>query len=186
MGVFICYLFMQFLEKTAVKNNWKVILILIQLLQSGLYYEIIIHDEKIKTKLNLKMYFSQIISWVCVVCLTKFILFTFQLLVPGFLEVIGEFILFPLRDNGSLKLIFIMIIIPVCFNATQVRLYLINQFWVQDNILKFKGNKEISNEVLCDSYTALNIDPDSSSEGNKTEQILAKNKYFEQNQNNIL
>lgn len=77
-------------------------------------------DDKIKTKLNLKMYFSQLLCWVIVVSLSKTILFFIQFLIPTFLEIIGEFILSPLRYNGTLKLVFIMIIIPGVLNATQV------------------------------------------------------------------
>ena len=43
-----------------------------------------------------------------------------------------------------------MIIIPVILNGSQVLIILI-QFWIQDNILKFKGNDEISFEKLCET-----------------------------------
>ena len=50
-----------------------------------------------------------------------------------------------------------MIIIPGILNATQVT-NLKNQFWIQDNILKFKGNKDLSRETLCDIRSNLQSD----------------------------
>ena len=66
------------------------------------------------------MYFSQLTCWVCVVCIAKSFLFSIQLIIPRILEIIAEFVLSPLKGNGNLKLIFIMVIIPLCLNATQV------------------------------------------------------------------
>ena len=70
--------------------------------------------------MNIKMYFSQLICWVCVVSISKCILFSFQIIIPSFLESVGEFILSPLKNSPNLKLIFIMILIPAVLNATQV------------------------------------------------------------------
>jgi hypothetical protein len=72
-----------------------------------------------RTKLNLKMYFSQLTMWVIVCCLVKLILFFFQKSVSSYLEDIGLYILSPVK-SGRLKLLIVMIFIPLVLNAIQV------------------------------------------------------------------
>jgi hypothetical protein len=72
-----------------------------------------------RTKLNLKMYFSQLTMWVIVCCLVKLILFFFQKSVSSYLEDIGIYILSPVK-SGRLKLLIVMIFIPLVLNAIQV------------------------------------------------------------------
>ena len=98
-----------------------------------------------RTKLNLKMYFSQLTTWVIIVCLIKLILFFFQNKVADYLEDLGLYILSPVKNNGRMKLLIVMIFVPLLFNAIQVLLF--NnclQFWVQDNFLKYKA--DVNNE----------------------------------------
>lgn len=183
-SIYVLYTYVLY-RKNGVQKRLESNRNLIQSLQSGLYYEIIKKENKVKTKLNLKMYFSQLICWLVVVTITKSILFSFQFLIPSFLETIGEFLLSPLKGSVNLKLVFIMIIIPGILNATQVRIWII-QFWIQDNILKFKGNDEITSEKLCSEVKSETGSETDSSDGNKTDSILTHGQRMDSIENQKL
>ena len=72
-----------------------------------------------RTKLNLKMYFSQLTMWVIVVCFVKLIWFFLQKAIADQLEAIGIYIFSPVK-SGRLKLLLVMIFVPLVFNAVQV------------------------------------------------------------------
>lgn len=82
------------------------------------------------------MYFAQLMIWMFIVCLSKFFLYFFQKAFAESLETLGILLLSPVKNNGKLKLIIVMIFIPLTFNAIQVNFLI--QFWIQDNFLKYK------------------------------------------------
>ena len=112
-------------------------------MQSGLYYEIFEKNGKKKTRLNYKMYFAQLAVWLIVVIIVKSILLGLQKLCSGFLESFGNSVLSPFQNNGKLKLIMVMILIPLLLNAVY--------FWLVDNILKLKPDEE-GNEIIKEIY----------------------------------
>ena len=69
-----------------------------------------------------------------------------------------------------------MIIIPVILNGSQVKILKLIQFWIQDNILKFKGNDEISFEKLCETAKS-----DSLERQMEDDNIPEKKKEFDDN-----
>jgi len=70
-----------------------------------------------------------------------------------------------------------MVIIPGILNATQ--------FWIIDNVLKFKGNEEISNEKLCEVKSETNSEFDTTSEGSTKNEIILPQQLNEK-ENSIL
>lgn len=63
---------------------------------------------------------------------TKFFLLGIQKLLSEFLESFGNTILSPFKNNGRLKLVVVMILIPFILNSIN--------FWLIDNILKLKAD----------------------------------------------
>jgi hypothetical protein len=61
-----------------------------------------------------------------------------------YLEKFGNTLLSPLKNNGKLKLIVVMVIVPVILNALN--------FWIIDNILKFKPEREKEGELVTSFY----------------------------------
>ena len=104
------------------------------------------------------MYFAQLCVWVIVVTIvnflnfyyfkikTKFFLLGIQKLISGFLEDFGNTILSPFKNNGKLKLVMVMILIPLILNAIN--------FWVIDNILKLKADE--NEDELKEIYKETN------------------------------
>jgi cytoskeletal protein RodZ len=60
------------------------------------------------------------------------------------LEKFGNTLLSPFKNNGKLKLIVVMIIFPVILNALN--------FWIIDNILKFKPEDGAEGEKVVSVY----------------------------------
>jgi hypothetical protein len=61
-----------------------------------------------------------------------------------YLEKFGNTMLSPFKSNGKLKLIVVMVIFPVILNALN--------FWIIDNILKFKPEKDSEGEMVTSVY----------------------------------
>ena len=64
----------------------------------------------------------QLIVWLITVIIAKTLLFGVQLLIQDELGIAGLFLLSPFLHHKKLELVVVMVIIPVCLNATQVRL----------------------------------------------------------------
>ena len=114
-------------------------------MQTGLYFEFYVKDGKLKYRLKLSMYFFQLLSWLCIVLIVKVILASFQLLINGFLESFGNFVLYPVKSSPKFKLVTVMILIPIVMNSMQ--------FWIQDNFLKL--NKEIYPQMILQKNKQL-------------------------------
>jgi hypothetical protein len=67
LGTALCYVMLKILNVLAKRNNWRN-------LKSGLYYEeISIDNGKTHYLLKPKMYFFQLLAWVFIVVIVKFI-----------------------------------------------------------------------------------------------------------------
>jgi len=77
------------------------------------------------TTLNAKRYLVQLLAWLFVVTVMKFIMVILMLALSPQLEALSAFVLQPLT-NPTCKLIVVMILTPSIMNALQ--------FWLQDNI----------------------------------------------------
>jgi hypothetical protein len=64
----------------------------------------------------------------------------FQKATTLYLEKFGNTLLSPFSSNGKLKLIVVMVIFPVILNALN--------FWIIDNILKFKPDNETDGDLI--------------------------------------
>lgn len=91
------------------------------------------------------MYFYQLTFWLIIVIIAKILLAAFQLLFADVLEAFGNFVLYPVRNHGRVKLVIIMIIVPLLLNSMQ--------FWIQDNILKL--NKEVYPQLVVQKNNQL-------------------------------
>ena len=152
IGVLICYAFMKLLECVVKKYQ-------ISFLKSGYYFEEIKRNDKIYYRIKMKMYFSQLMSWITIIIINKFLMFGLNHLCKTYFEAIGNFILKPFVFNHKVELLMVMIVFPLIFNAIQ--------FWVFDEILKFNINPESDRNLL----NAQIIDDDSESNTNPSEQI---------------
>ena len=85
--------------------------------------------------IDYRIWVIQIGVWGFIVIAVKWILFTFQALFAQTLETISNVLLGWLNMYPNIKLVLIMMIIPLIFNAIQ--------FWIQDNILKAKKETNI-------------------------------------------
>lgn len=138
LGVFLCYLLLIGVERLALKYE-------IGMLNTGNYVnmdyeaEVICDFEPTKQTevddIDFKIWLAQITVWGLIVIIVKITLFFFQLLVAPILEVISSILIGWLRIYPRVKLILIMVLWPFILNSVQ--------FWIQDNILKAKKNKNI-------------------------------------------
>ena len=122
LGAFLSYIFMWLMDGIAKSSDWTI-------LKTGLYYEEYMKNNKKCYKLVWKKYLSQLGVWLVITLVCKLILLAMLKICKLFLVNLGTFFLSPFT-NGKIRLVMVMIIIPVIFNA----LY----FWTADNILKFK------------------------------------------------
>ena len=102
----------------------------ISLLKSGFYFEVKYKKGKPRYKLKMMMYFSQLLLWEFIIILNKILMFILNFICQSLFFEIGSYILSPFASNKRIKLIMVMVIFPVIFNAIQ--------FWVFDELLKFK------------------------------------------------
>ena len=151
IGVLICYTFMKLLECIVQKYQ-------INFLKSGYYFEEIKRNNKIYYRIKMKMYFSQLMSWLTIIIINKFLMFGLNHLCKNYFEAVGNFILKPFVFNHKVELLMVMIVFPLIFNAIQ--------FWVFDEILKFNINPESDRNLL----NAQIIDDDSENNPNPAEQ----------------
>ena len=152
IGVLICYTFMKLLECIVQKYQ-------INFLKSGFYFEEIKRNNKIYYRIKMKMYFSQLMSWLTIIIINKFLMYGLNHLCKNYFEAVGNFILKPFVFNHKVELLMVMIVFPLLFNAIQ--------FWVFDEILKFNINPESDRNLL----NAQIIDDDSESNPNPSDQI---------------
>ncbi|MCQ2816479.1 MAG: STIMATE family protein [archaeon] len=122
IGILSCYLMMSLVQ-------WIVKKYRIDILKTGFYFEKTIVDGQPRYRLKIKMYLAQLINWIIIIIINKFIMFGLNRLCKVPFEAVGNFLLKPFTFNDKLELIMVMIVFPVIFN--------IIQFWVFDEILKF-------------------------------------------------
>lgn len=138
-----------------------------------MYFEYFVKDGKLKARLKISMYFYQLTSWLIIVIIAKLVLALFQLILADALEAFGNFVLYPVRNHGRIKLVIVMVIIPVLLNSMQ--------FWIQDNILKL--NKEVYPQLVVSKNNQL---PYQKSEKNSRNLNIVNNDIYvdkEQSQN---
>lgn len=99
-----------------------------------------------KHDIDYKIWIIQIAIWGCIVAVVKVILFFIQLIFAPVLEISTNVMLGWLNMYPNIKLILIMMVIPLIFNALQ--------FWIQDNILK--ANKETNMKFISFSFVDKN------------------------------
>ena len=85
--------------------------------------------------IDYKIWFAQIMVWGAINVISKIILFFCQRYLTIYLEVIAIVLLGWMNHFPKVKLVLVMIIIPLILNSIQ--------FWIQDNILKAKKEKNI-------------------------------------------
>lgn len=168
IGVLICFALMKLID--CVVSKYK-----IGFLRSGYYFEEIKRNDKIVYKIKMKMYFSQLLTWLTVIIINKFLMYGLNHLCKKYFEAVGNFILKPFVFDHKLELIMVMIIFPLIFNAIQ--------FWVFDEILKFNMNPETSNNLL--NGQIIEDTEDDSNNQKKEEKVteLIQIKSFEDNNN---
>ena len=155
IGILICYGFMKIANFIVEKKD-------ISFLKSGFYFEVKIKNGKPRYKLKMMMYFSQLILWEFIIILNKILMFGLNYICQSLFFEIGSYILSPFAWNKRLKLIMVMVIFPVIFNAIQ--------FWVFDELLKFKLEP---NSNLMD--IAIESDKQQELENNANDSILELN-----------
>ena len=133
IGVLICFALMKLVDCVVTKYK-------ISFLRSGYYFEEIKRNDKTIYKIKMKMYFSQLLTWLTVIIINKFLMYGLNHFCKKYFEAVGNFILKPFVFDHKLELIMVMIVFPLIFNAIQ--------FWVFDEILKFNMNPETSNNLL--------------------------------------
>ena len=123
IGILICYGLMKIANYIVEKKD-------ISFLKSGFYFEVKYKKGKPRYKLKMMMYFSQLLLWEFIIILNKILMFILNFICQSLFFEIGSYILSPFASNKRIKLIMVMVIFPVIFNAIQ--------FWVFDELLKFK------------------------------------------------
>ena len=123
IGILICYGLMKIANYIVEKKD-------ISFLKSGFYFEVKYKKGKPRYKLKMMMYFSQLLLWEFIIILNKILMFILNFICQSLFFEIGSYILSPFAWDKRLKLIMVMVIFPVIFNAIQ--------FWVFDELLKFK------------------------------------------------
>ena len=123
IGILICYGLMKIANYIVEKKD-------ISFLKSGFYFEVKYKKGKPRYKLKMMMYFSQLLLWEFIIILNKILMFILNFICQSLFFQIGSYILSPFASNKRIKLIMVMVIFPVIFNAIQ--------FWVFDELLKFK------------------------------------------------
>ena len=114
-GVLIAYCFLKISEYISKNQGWTKVL-------SGNY------SEDTDEDIDFAAWALQLMIWVSIIAVTKWILLVIITFFNGFFIEIGNFALRPFFGTPKLELIFVMIIVPTIMN--------IFQFWVQDNFLK--------------------------------------------------
>ena len=86
------------------------------------------------------MYFGQLGLWIGIILVTKLIMFSLNIIFNTVFVKIGNWILSPLSAYPRMKLVIVMVIVPIVCDVIQ--------FWIFDNLLKFKFNNETDINIL--------------------------------------
>ena len=127
IGVGICSILMKICTYYAEKKN-------IKNLKNGYYFDTIERNGKEYFKLNIKMYFAQLFVWELVIIVNKLLMVGLNFGLKDLWIKIGDFVLKIFSKNKDIKLIMVMVIFPLLFNAFQ--------FWIFDNLLKLDLDPE--------------------------------------------
>jgi hypothetical protein len=157
IGVGICSGLMKICTYYAEKHN-------IKNLKNGYYFETVERNGKEYFKLNLKMYVAQLILWELVIFTNKIIMVGLNYLLKDIWIKFGNFILSPFSKSENLKLLMVMVIFPLLFNAFQ--------FWIFDNLLKLdlEPESKLLEEALksdLEIRQLLELDENADEETNK-------------------
>ncbi|MCQ2821752.1 MAG: STIMATE family protein [archaeon] len=133
IGVLICYGMMSCVQYFVKKHK-------IDILVTGFYFERTMVKGKLKYRLKIKMYLAQLVNWIIIIILNKFIMFGLNKLCKVPFEAVGNLVLKPFTFDDRVELVMVMIVFPVIFN--------IIQFWVFDEILKFSPAGDQSNDLI--------------------------------------
>ena len=127
IGVGICSILMKICTYFAEKKN-------IKNLKNGYYFDTIERNGKEYYKLNIKMYLAQLVVWELVIIVNKIFMVGLNFSLKNLWIDIGDFVLKIFSKNKKIKLIMVMVIFPLIFNAFQ--------FWIFDNLLKLDLDPE--------------------------------------------
>lgn len=144
VGLFFSVLMLDFLTTMAKKNNWET------LKNCGVY----------EGKNGMRSWYHQLITWMIILTITKFILVFILWAFYPILARIGDFMFSPLQDNIKFELLFVMILFPGILNFFY--------FWVADHYLKADPEETEAHgafEIEHTLSTYLNMDDDASKSG---------------------
>lgn len=117
LGVVLAYTFLKIIEKISRHYGWTKAI-------SGNY------SEDTDEEIDMAAWALQLMLWVSIVAVAKWILLIIITYFDEFFMEIGKYLLRPFVGKPRTELVFVMIAVPTFMN--------ILQFWVQDNFLKLK------------------------------------------------
>mmetsp|Transcript_22518 Transcript_22518/g.40573 ORF Transcript_22518/g.40573 Transcript_22518/m.40573 type:complete len:229 (-) Transcript_22518:1444-2130(-) len=120
VGVFFAYLLLKLITTYALRRGYE-------RLRSGEYF--LNSDTP-----DFKAWGIQLAAWCFIVFVTKWTLVGFIYLFRSMLSAMGEYFLSPFAYSPELELVVVMVVIPTIMN--------IIQFWIQDNFLMSKPQRD--------------------------------------------
>jgi len=127
LGLVLSVYFLGLLNKEAEKRNW------VSLKNIGVY----IGDD------GMRHWFIQLLSWVIILTISKFILLFVLWFFSPILAVLGAFVFGPVQSNIRLELFFVMILLPGVMNLFY--------FWIADTYLKADTVENEMSENVVDN-----------------------------------
>ncbi len=132
VGLFFSIILLDLLTQQAQKRNWK------SLKNCGVY----------EGPSGLKHWTHQLIAWMVILTITKFILVFIIWAFYPLLARVGDFLFRPLQQNIRFELLFVMIIFPGLLNFVY--------FWIADQYLKAGPEHTEAHEPFDIEYTLSN------------------------------
>ena len=125
LGVLIAYGVFSIVNNLAIRFD-------IDVLKSGVYthksVSLIDGKEEVDDAIDMRIWAVQLIVWIICTLIAKVVIFFFILAYHKEMVYVGNSFLSIFKGHPRVELVFVMIIIPLTFNAMQ--------FWIQDNFLK--------------------------------------------------
>ena len=126
LGLFLAILCFRALDTLANDYDWK------YLKESGVY----VGAD------GWKVWIVQVFAWICILTVTKLIIYFFMWAFSQQLAAIGQLLFAPLQGNIRFELVFVMILFPGVLNVIY--------FWIADSYLKAKEAHEGVHEGVHD------------------------------------
>jgi STIMATE family len=114
LGLFLAISLLGLLDYMANERDW------VHLKHSGVY----VGPD------GYKHWISQVVAWMTILTIVKFIIYLFMRIFSQQLAVLGQWLFEPLQSNIRIELLFVMIVFPGLLNVVY--------FWIADSYLKAK------------------------------------------------